>query len=71
MKDKQGVIAGLGQQLGLPLKQDISDKLDIQFQPAGNRAIRPEEFFGRDNLGRIEGICGEKMQPLGYQVHER
>jgi hypothetical protein len=66
MKDKIGAIAGLAQLLGLPQLRDIADKVDIQYQPRGNREVTWERFFGQENLGRIERICGGPMTALGY-----
>ena len=67
LKDKVGVIAKLAKTLGLPQRHDISDRVDLQFQPAGNRSARPLEFFGRDNLARIESICSTRMAEFGYE----
>jgi hypothetical protein len=67
MRDKCGEIAHLACDLGLTPINDISNKVDFQFQPRGNRPVRWESFFGADNLGRIEHICGERMHFLKYQ----
>ncbi|MCL1469347.1 sulfotransferase family protein [Argonema antarcticum] len=72
VKDKIGEIARLAEKLGLQPVKDISDKVDVQFQPAGgNKNVKWKQFFGEDNLARIEGICGEKMKQFNYlQSHE-
>lgn len=66
--DKVGVIQSLAQQLGLSQVKDIADKVDIQYQRRGNREVSWEEFFGPENLARIERICGSRMAKLGYKV---
>ena len=66
IQDKVGFIARLAERIGLSQKSDISDKVDVQYQPRGNREISWEEFFGKENLMRIEQICGERMQQFGY-----
>jgi hypothetical protein len=64
--DKEKTIEELAERLGLPQVNDISDKVDTQFQPRGDREISWEEFFGLDNLMRIERVCGTRMQKFGY-----
>jgi hypothetical protein len=66
LKDKKGEITRLAKGLKLNPSKDISDKVDIQFQGRGNREVKWQEFFGPDNLSRIEVICGEKMKLLSY-----
>jgi hypothetical protein len=41
--------------------------VDVQYQPRGDRGVSWLEFFGRENLRRIEGICGGRMAQLGYR----
>lgn len=67
MKDKQNFILKLAQSLGIPVKNDISESLDIQYQPRGNRDISWIDFFGGKNLQRIQQICEKKMECFGYQ----
>ena len=45
---------------------DISDKVDRQYQRRGDRNVSWPDFFGPDNLARIERICGDRMQRFGY-----
>ena len=66
VKDKAGAIAQLARALGREPRHDISDKVDVQYQSRGDRDVRWLDFFGRDNLGRIERICRERMSALGY-----
>jgi hypothetical protein len=66
--DKEGFITKLSERLSIPKRNEISSKLDIQYQPAGDRKVSREEFFGSRNLERIEQICGTRMAKLGYAV---
>jgi len=66
LKDKNGEIARLAKALKLNQSKDILDKVDIQFQGRGNREVKWQDFFGPDNLSKIEVICGEKMKLLRY-----
>ncbi len=67
MEDKIKAIRGLAKQLGLSPKNDITDKLDILYHPLGkDRDLPWEEFYGTENLMRIERICGSKMKKFGY-----
>ncbi|UOQ45696.1 sulfotransferase [Halobacillus salinarum] len=67
VKDKEAQIASLARKLGLEAINDISSKVDIQYQPAGNKKVNKLEFFGEENLKKIETICGPKMEEFGYQ----
>ncbi|MFV2069975.1 MAG: sulfotransferase [Pirellulales bacterium] len=66
-QDKAGEIGRLAERLGLPRPNDIRDKVDFPYQPAGDRSIDWPSFFGLGNLQRIERVCGETMIPLGYR----
>lgn len=66
LKDKRGKIEQIAQQFNLPAVNNIDDKLDVQYQPAGNRNAKWEPFFESANLRLIESICGSSMAPLGY-----
>lgn len=63
---KAATIAALARRLGLQGRHDISGRVDIQFQGKGDRNVTPEVFFGASNLGRIERICGTRMERFGY-----
>lgn len=74
--DKVGCIGRLAQALEIVHKQDITDKVDIQYQPRGDRNVSWFDFFGKENLKRIERICGARMHKFGYlcsyhQINER
>lgn len=68
LQDKYGELVRLAKKLGLEAKNDIRALLNKQYQPAGNRHIRWEQFFGRNNLQRIEAKCGERMKKYGYRL---
>jgi hypothetical protein len=67
VKDKANQIYQLAEKLCIEHPVDISDKVNFQYQSKGNRSISWEDFFGKENLWRIENICGEYMQKYGYQ----
>jgi hypothetical protein len=69
-KDKVKSIAKLARELELTGKCDISDSVDIQFQPAGNRAVSWKKFFGEKNLLKINRRCSERMKLLGYSIEK-
>lgn len=66
LADKYQFIASLAGRLGIQQKMDITDRLDIQYQPRGIHNISWEEFFGPENLACIERICGNRMREFGY-----
>lgn len=66
LNDKEGTIASLANDLGVDHVNDISDQVDVQYQPRGNRDIAWKEFFGVDNLRRIENTCSPEMKEFGY-----
>lgn len=68
VKDKVAEIERLAQALNLPQVNDISGRVDIQFQPKGNKNVKWRDFFGHDNLTKIEQICAEKMRQLDYDI---
>lgn len=67
-KDKEGCITETASALGLARRGEIREKLHIPYQRAGNRSVRWEDFFGSHNLDRIQTVCAERMQRLGYDV---
>lgn len=66
VKDKVAAITNLAQQLELKPINDIREKVNIQFQPRGDRNVKWIEFFGEDNLERIERICEDRMKYFHY-----
>ena len=65
---KLTTLEALAGELGLEPRNDISARLDVQFQPAGDRSVPPERFFGAAVRERVERICGEPARRLGYRV---
>jgi hypothetical protein len=66
--NKLEFIRDLGSRAGVTERNDISDQLNIQFQPRGDRGRPWRDVFGDDNLSRIDEVCGEKMRALGYAL---
>ncbi len=66
MADKLGELGRLAADLELPVIEDVRDALDRDFQPRGQRGADWRDFFGAENLARIEKICAEEMDSLGY-----
>jgi len=66
VKEKANTVYQLATNLNLPRLADISDKVDTQYQPRGQHCVRWYDFFGADNLRRIERICGSQMEHFGY-----
>lgn len=66
LDDKVGCIDALADRLDLPRVHDIHDKVDVQYQPRGNRSVTWSDFFGETNLRRIESVCRTRMTALGY-----
>lgn len=65
-QNKKESIEKLAGSLGLAVESNISDDVDTQFQPCGNHIVTYTDFFGTNNLDKIESICGEQMNKLGY-----
>jgi hypothetical protein len=66
MKDKAATIMGLARALGRQPRHDISDKVDVQYQSRGDRDVKWVDFFGPNNLARLERICAVRMAAFGY-----
>jgi hypothetical protein len=62
---KESSIERLARALGLSPRHDIARKVDVQYQPRGNRNVTWGEFYGA-NLARIERVCRSRMKRLGY-----
>lgn len=65
-KDKLETLESLCRSLELPAANDIRSELDEQFQPRGDRSRSWIDFFGDDNLARIERVCADGMRAFGY-----
>ena len=68
MQAKLAFLGALASDLDIAARHDVSDKLEHDYQPRGNRGAKWGEFFGADNLARIERICGERMAVFGYRT---
>jgi hypothetical protein len=66
--DKIGQLTLLAKAVGLTPRRDISSRLSYPFQPAGNRHVAWNTFYGEKNLATIERICGSRMKRLGYPL---
>jgi hypothetical protein len=66
-KDKKGEIEKLACELGFESLKDISSLVDIQFQPKGKRPSNLEDFFGKENLERIDTIVRPVLERFGYE----
>lgn len=65
-QDKENYIYQLCGKMGLDIVSNISDQVNVQFQPKGNSKVKIEEFFGDANYKIIESICGENIKKFGY-----
>ena len=66
LKNKIGEIQRIAESLGLEIKNDISEYLDVEYQPKGrNKDAYWQIFFG-NNFARINKICGERMRLFDY-----
>jgi len=68
LKNKVKTIEKIAEEFSLPIKNDITSVVDKPFQPAGNSNINILEFFGENNLRKIERICKKGMQLLNYDT---
>ena len=66
MKDKQPFIEDLALNLDFTIQKDISNYVNVQYQPKGNAEINLKEFFGTENYKIIQRLCKENMKELGY-----
>lgn len=66
MVGKEKAIRRLAGDLGLEAVQPIRDKVDVQYQPAGDNSAAWIEYYGARNLGYIEDMCGSRLRALGY-----
>ncbi|GGC72827.1 sulfotransferase family protein [Marinobacter halophilus] len=66
-KDKKVQIDKMAGELGFSDLKDISSLVDIQFQPKGTRPASLEDYFGKENLKRINAIVGPVAKRFGYE----
>jgi len=68
MNNKTYTIRKLAQKIGEAGKGNISDLLTKQFQPKGkSRNITWKDFYGEENLHKIEKICEDNMRRYNYK----
>lgn len=66
VKDKRGTVERILAEFGRPVRQDVSAHVDVRFQPKGDHSISVEDFFGADNLARLEDVTRPGAQLFGY-----
>ena len=66
-KDKKVRIEKLAGELGFQGLKDIASLVDIQFQPKGTRPSNLDDFFGIENLKRIDAIVRPVSKRFGYE----
>lgn len=66
--DRVGEIERLAERIGFTIVRDISNYVNIQFQSKGDNTLAWADFFGPQNLSRIESICGNRLASFGYKV---
>lgn len=66
--NKTSYIRSLARRLDLPVTASIAPVVETQHQPKGNRTIPCKDFFGTENLSRIEHVCADNMQSLNYTL---
>lgn len=66
LKDKKKHIEDLAINCGYMIVKDISSQVDRQFQPGGDSSAKWLDFFGPENLKKIETICNENMKFFEY-----
>jgi hypothetical protein len=66
LADKLGFLERLAADLEIEPRADVRARLDVQYQPRGNREVSWQAFFGEENLARIERICASRLRELGY-----
>jgi len=66
LKNKIGEIQRIAESLGLEIKNDISEYLDVEYQPKGRNKDACWQIFFGSNFARIGNICGERMRLFDY-----
>ena len=66
LTNKVDCIERLALNLGIEKKGEIVDKLNIQFQPKGDKNVSWIDFFGEENLKKIDKICYNQMVKFNY-----
>lgn len=63
--DREGAVRRLAAELGLPAVHDLEGHLDTPYKPFSG-PYDPAQFFGSENLRRLEEICAAERERLGY-----
>jgi hypothetical protein len=71
LKDKEAALEHTLRRVGRAPVSSVRDRLDVQFQPAGDHSTTPHQFFGARNLETIESLCAAEMRSLGYAAGSR
>lgn len=66
LRDKQGEIESTLRRLGLEPVHDISEFVDVSYQPKGDHSMTLEEFFGGRNMERIATITEDGRSFFNY-----
>jgi hypothetical protein len=59
LTDKQNYIEGLCDTLNLSVENDIKKDVDVQYQPKGTRGSNLADFFGHENLKRMQQLLSQ------------
>ncbi len=68
LHNKVGHISNIAYKLDLNPRHDISEKIDLQYQPKGNNEQSFLSFYGSNNLQRVESICAKNMHFFDYKL---
>jgi hypothetical protein len=68
LQNKRGSIEELANRLRTPVINDISNRIDVQFQPKGDHSQTLEDFFGQEGLGKIRTWCAGSAYKLNYDI---
>ena len=63
---KTTAIYGLAALLGYPVVSDISDFVDVQYQPKGDSNVSWTEFYGEPSLKAIDRATAPTLEQFGY-----
>ena len=64
--DKTGSLETLANSIGREIRNDVSHRVDKQFQPRSKRPDDFRGFFGKTNFEMISSICDNRAEEFGY-----
>lgn len=70
VQDKINFIHKLCNEINLEPTVSIRKDVNKQYQSRGNKDISWMDFFGEENIMKIEKICGDRMKLLGYELSQ-